>query len=190
MRTAGVLAHGLCDDRRRHQIGESIAAEQQRRVRLERIAQHVDEPGVVGLVPLRAYVAVHLVAPGMLHRVALGQFPRVLPLAHRRVIRCQFFDAPGTKLVQPCIAHVADDHVAVVDDGGREDAGHALLVRVQRRQAEDFVVGEPDRFAYAILDPARFALEPRPDQRERRVRGLLASRLSADAVDDQEDAAD
>jgi hypothetical protein len=75
-----------------------------------------------------------------------------------------------------------DDH----RDG--EDAGHALPLRSNRGEAVDFVVGERDRFSDPILDRPGLTLEARPHRRERRLGGLLPRRLTADAVDDDEDA--
>ena len=58
-----------------------------------------------------------------------------------------------------------------------------------RGQAVDFVVGDGDRLADAFVDRAGFALEPVAQHRQRHVRGFAAGGLTADAVDDREEAA-
>src|SRR6185437_11573977 len=75
-------------------------------------------------------------------------------------------------------------------DGDGEDARHASPVGGHRGEPEDLIVGEEDGLADAIFDAAGFALEPRAHERQRGFRGLLAGRLTADAVDDDEDAAE
>ena len=63
------------------------------------------------------------------------------------------------------------------DDRHREDAGHPLLIGMQRGEPVDLVVGQADRFAHAILDRACLTLEPRAQEPQRRFRRLIAGRL-------------
>ena len=96
---------------------------------------------------------------------------------------------PRAQLVQPRVADVPDHDVAVVDDGDGEHAGHALPLGPERREPVDFVVGEGNGLAHAILDRAGLALEARAQHRQRGLGRLLARRLAADAVDDDEETA-
>ena len=93
---------------------------------------------IVRLVRLGADVAVDLVAARMPHRLALGQLARVLALADRRMIARHLLDPAGAQLVQPRIADVTDDDVAVGDDGDGQHAGHALAIRRGARPAGGF----------------------------------------------------
>ena len=70
---AGESLDDLADRRRVDEVGQAVAAQQQRGVRLERRSEDVDELGIVRLVRLRPDVAIDLVAPRMPHRLALGQ---------------------------------------------------------------------------------------------------------------------
>src|SRR5205823_1056838 len=82
------------------QIGEAVAAEEERRIGLERRAEDVDELRVIRIVVFRSDVAIDLVATWMLHCVALGQLTRVLALADGRMIARQLFESPAAQLVQ------------------------------------------------------------------------------------------
>src|SRR6185436_2224134 len=97
-------------------ISQSITANEQCCVGLEWLPEDVDEVRIVRLVALGSDVAVDLVAAWMLHRIALGELPGVLAFADGRVIARQLVDPPGTQLVQPCIADVPDDDLAIPGD--------------------------------------------------------------------------
>ncbi len=122
----GILLDRLLDRRRVHQVGEAVAAQQERRILLERRAEDVDESGIVRPMGLGPDVAVHLVAPGMVHRVRFGDLPGIFTLADRRMILRQLLHPAVAQLVEPCVSDVTDHHVAVVHDRDRKDARHAL----------------------------------------------------------------
>ena len=73
----------------RHLIGEPVAAQEQRRVRLERHLAGEDRRRHLGAGRPRAEVLVDLVAARMPHRLGLGQRAAVLELADRRLIARQ-----------------------------------------------------------------------------------------------------
>ena len=114
---------------------------------------------------------------------------RVLALSDGRMIARDLHDFAAAQFVESGVAHVADGHAAVVDDGDRQHAAHALPLRAQRRAPMDFVVGDGDRFADAIVDRTGLALEPGAKHRDRGVGRLFARGVAAHAVDDEEDAA-
>ena len=64
-------------------VGQAVAAEQQRGMRLERDLVHVDEIRIAGFVPIRTNVPVHLVPPRVAHRLELGDLAGIFPLADR-----------------------------------------------------------------------------------------------------------
>jgi hypothetical protein len=84
---------------------------------------------------------------------------------------------------------VTGNRVSVVDHHDRQDARHAVPLRPRSRGAVDFVVRDRDRFPDAIDEGPGFPLESRPQHRQRDVSGLTTGGLSADAVDDHEQAA-
>ena len=96
---------------------------------------------------------------------------------------------PAPQLVEPRVADVADKRTAVAHDDRGEDAGHAVPLGPQARQAMDLVVRDRDRFAQPQRDRAGLALQPGPEHLHRGVGGLAAGRLAADAVDDHEEPA-
>ena len=75
--SVGDPAHG----RRRDKVRQSVAAEQERGIRLPGGFEDIDEVSVAGFVLFGSDVAVDLVATRMLHRLCLGDFARVLALA-------------------------------------------------------------------------------------------------------------
>ena len=70
--------------------------------------------GIVGLVALRADVAIHLVAPRVVHGFELGDFVRVLALADRRMVARDLLDAVAPDLVQPRVTDVPDDRARLL----------------------------------------------------------------------------
>ena len=186
------LARKAVDDvvhrRRVDQVGEAVAAEKQRGIRLERNLAHVDEVRIVRLVGVRTDVAIHLVAPRVVHRLELGELVGIFALANRRVIAGDFVDAIVPQLVQPRVADVADNRARLVHDHDREDARHAIPLRPQPGSAMDLVVRDRDGFPHPIDHRPRLPFQPRPHHCQRDVGGLSAGRVAADAVDDHEQA--
>ena len=113
---ASELGDRLADLGRRNRVGETVAAEQQRGVRLERRLVNVDEIEIRRVVLLRTDVAIHLVASRMSHRLELRELLRILALAHRRMIARDLGDRAAGDLVEPGVADVPDDRAAVLDD--------------------------------------------------------------------------
>ena len=172
--------------RRVDEIGQPVAAEEQRGVRLERDLARVDEVRIVGLVRVGSDIAIHLVAPRVVHRLELGELAGVFALADRRVIARDLVDAIRGELVQARVADVAHHGARVVDNNDGEDARHPVPLRPQDGGTVDLVVRDRDCLAHAIDSGAGPAFESRPHRRERDVGGLSAGRLAADTVDDQE----
>ena len=189
VRMAGVGPHHVGDLGRADRIGQSVAAEQQGRVLFERMTRDVDEIRIVGFVPFGTHVAVDLVAPRMLHRLALAQLPVVFALPHRRVIARQLLDVTAAELVKPRVAHMTDDDIAVGRHRDGEDARHPLPFGAARAEPVDLVVREGNGLANAILGRAGFPFQAGAHDAERRLRRGFAGRLPADPVDDDEDAA-
>jgi hypothetical protein len=189
VRTSRRPRHDLVDGRRIDEVRQAIAAEQQRRIRLEGHLVDIDEIRIRRIVPIRADVAVDLVAARVLHRVELGQLARVLALADRRMIAGDFLDAAVMKFVEPGVADVADDRAPVGDHDRGQHAGHAAPLGSETRQAVNLVVRDRDRFAQAPRDRSGLALEARPQHADGGIGRLAAGRLTADAVDDHEEPA-
>src|SRR5258707_11619346 len=84
---------------------------------------------------------------------------------------------------------MADGDAAVLDDGGREHAGHALPLGSGLRRLEDSVVGERDSFAKALFDGTGLPFQPGPDALHGDVGRLLAGFMAAHAIDDEEEPA-
>ena len=168
------------------EVRQSIAAEKQRRVRFERNLVRVDEVRIVGFVRVGPDVAIHLIAPRVVHRLELGELVGIFTLADRRVIARDLVDAFVPKLVQARVADMAHHGARLVDDDDGEDARHPVPLRPQDCGAMDLVVRDRDRFAHAIDERSRLALEPRPHRRQRDIGGSSAGRVAADAIDDQE----
>ena len=187
LRLAGKSPDYLVDRRRVDQVGQAVAAEQQRGVGLERDLLDVDEIGVGWFVRLRADVAIDLVPARVLHRVELGQLVRVLALANRRVIARDLRDEPATQLVEPGVADVANERAAVAQHDRREDAGHAVPFGPPARQTMDFVVCDRNRLAQTHRHRAGLAFQPGPEHLYRDIGRFAARRLPADAVDDHEE---
>ena len=125
----------------------------------------------------------------MPHRLELGELAGVLALADRRVVGRDLLDRPAAQLVEPRVADVADHRAVAVDHRDREHAGHAVPLGRERGLAVDLVVGEGDGVADAIRVGRRCRSQPRAHDVERRIGRPPAGGLSADAVDDDEDAA-
>ncbi len=188
-RISGVTFHRGANLGGRHLIAEPVAAQQQRAIRLEREALHLDEVGVVGRVLLAAHVAKHFVAPRMPHRIRFAQLAAVLALTHRRMIVRDLANFAAPHLVKPRIADVPGHRGAVLQHDQGEHAGHALPLRVGARRPQDFVVGHRDGLAYALLGSAGLALQARANALHRKRRRLFPRGLAADAIHHQEDAA-
>ena len=186
---SGPLRDHALNRRRVDDVGQAVAAQQQCRVRLEWHLLDFDEIGVVRLVRLRADIAIHLVAPRVVHRLELGDLPRILAFADRRVVSSHLVDEAVAEAVEPGVADVRDGGASLVDDGHREDAGHARPLRPQAGQPMNLVVGHRDGFAQPLRNRTGFPLQPGPEEGDRRVGRLAAGRLAADPVDDHEDAA-
>ena len=168
------------------EVRQSIAAEKQRLVRCERDLVRVDKVRIVGFVGVGPDVAIHLIAPRVVHRLELGELVGILTLADRRVIARHLVDAFVPELVQARVADMAHHGAHIVDNDDGQDARHPVPFRPQDCGAMDRVVRERDRFTHAIDKRSRLALEPRPHRRQRDIGGSSTGRVAADAVDDQE----
>jgi hypothetical protein len=60
----------------------------------------VDELRIIGTVLSRTHIAINLIPPGMLHGLALAEFPAFLPLAHGRVVPCKLANAAGPEDIE------------------------------------------------------------------------------------------
>src|SRR5688572_11524800 len=105
------------------------------------------------------------------------------------MITRHLFDASVADLVETGVADVSDRGHPVLDEGDREDAGHAFPLRAGGRQAMNLVVGDGNRFADALADRSGLALEPLAQHAQGDVGSLSAGGLPANAVDDDEQAA-
>src|SRR5688572_11908549 len=105
------------------------------------------------------------------------------------MIACDLLDVTVAGLVEPRITDMSDGSHVVLDHRDGEDAGHAVPFRAGGRQAVKLVVGQGDRLTYSLLNRTGLALEPLAQHAQRNVGGLAAGRLSADAVDDDEQTA-
>ncbi len=189
VRTARVIADDTKNSGRFDEIAQAIAAQQQRVAGTERDFMQIDELGIVRCVRLRANIAKDFVAPGMAHRMMLGNLVRVLALTNRRMVTRDLFDATVADFVETRVANVTDRRRPVLDNRDCENAGHAPPLRASGGQAMNFVVGNSDRFANAFANRARLALEALAQHAQGDVGCSSAGSLSADAVDDDEQAA-
>ena len=82
-RTARRPLDDLLDGGRVDQVREAIAAQEQCRVRFERNLVEVDETRIAGFVRVGTDIAIHLIPPGMVHRLELGDLMGILALANR-----------------------------------------------------------------------------------------------------------
>ena len=96
----GVALHQPRDARRGHQVAQAVAAQDQRRIRLEGDGADLDEVRVAGRMRLGAHIAIDLVAARVPHRLQLADVARVLPFAHRRMIPGDLGDPAAPQLVQ------------------------------------------------------------------------------------------
>ncbi len=103
------------------------------------------------------------------------------------MIARDFLDSAVPDLVQTSVADVSDHGRIVMNDGNGEHTSHAGPCGTQRGEAIDFVVGGSDGFTNPFGDRARLTLEPRAEDRDRRIRSLSTRGLSAHAVHDEED---
>src|SRR5258705_181849 len=100
-----------------------------------------------------------------------------------------FPDSGGRQLIEPRIADVADERTRAVKNEDRGDARHAVPFRPRAGEAMDFVVGDRESVANPDPNRPRLALEPSPHHPQGNVSRLSAGRLSAYAIDDDEQAA-
>jgi hypothetical protein len=189
VRLAGGRLHDLLNAIGRHQIGQPVAAEQQRGVGLHRNLTDVDEIGVNDRMRFRADVAIDLIATRVMHRINFGQFAGVLTFADGGVVRRQLLDPAAAKLVQARVSDVADHRAVAVDDCRRQHARHAVPFGAGGGLAMDLIVCAGDRIAQACRHRAVARGEFRAHHIQRRVGRPSARRLTADAIDDDEDAA-
>ena len=70
-----------------------------------------------------------------------------------------FLNFAWTQEVEARITDVADGDDVVFDQGNGEDAGHSHPFGFGEGEAQDFVVGERDGFAQALLGSAGLAFE-------------------------------
>src|SRR5689334_10218142 len=96
------------------------------------------------------------------------------------------FDAAIADLVESRVADMANRGRPILEDGNGEHACHALPLRASGSQAMNLVVCNRDRFANALANRAGLALESLAQHAERDVGSFSASRLPADAIDDDE----
>src|SRR5688572_19258817 len=125
----------------------------------------------------------------MAHGMELRDLVRVLAFADRRMVACDLLDVAVANLVEPRVTDMSDGGHVILDDHDGEDAGHAGPFRAGGRQAVNLVVGHGDCLTYALPNGSGLALEPLAQHAQRNVGGLAAGRLSADAVDDDEQTA-
>ena len=81
-------------------------------IRLESRVDEFDEILIQRVVRLASHIAKHFVPSWMLHRLDLGQFAAVFPIANRRVIVRQLGNPAGRELVEAAVAYVTDDQAA------------------------------------------------------------------------------
>ena len=177
----------VLDGGRGHHVGQSIRAQQQCVVVLERGLNDLHESFIVFVAILAADVPEHFVAPRMAHRFRLRYFAGVFPLPDRRMIVGQLLDAVRRDLVEPAVADMPDGDTPTDDERQREHARHAVAGRPFLRLPEDFVVGERDGLAHALGRRAERTRQTGQDFAARDGGGDLAGGLPADAVDDRED---
>jgi hypothetical protein len=92
------------------------------------------------------------------------------------------------ELVETRISNVADDRVAVLDDGNGEHACHAIPLEPRGGKTIDLVVGDRNGLADAIVSRTSLAFEASAQHGERDFRSFAAGGLSADTIDDHEQA--
>jgi hypothetical protein len=101
---------------------------------------------------------------------------------------CDLAQLPVGEFVEPRVADVTDRGLAALDDCGRHDAGHPLPLFTRLGAVEDLVIGERDGFVDALGGAAGLTPQARADNVEGDVGGLIAGGVTADTVDNDEDA--
>jgi hypothetical protein len=170
-------------------IGQSITADEQGAFGVEGDALDLDEVGVVRFVLLGADVAEDLIAARMAHGFSFADLAFIFALADGGMIVRDLANLAAAEMVETRIAHVADDGRSIVEHGHGEHAGHALPFGIGLRSFEDFIIGDGDGFADALFGGASLALKAGTEALDGNGRGFFAGSLTADAIDDEEDAA-
>ncbi len=125
----------------------------------------------------------------MLHRLRFSEFPPILPLPHRRVIVRYLRNLARPQQIQPRIPHMTHGHNIVLNQRDRQNAGHPVPVRARTRLPVDFVIRQRDRFPQPLFRTARLALQPLPQNLDRRFGRPLPRSMSPNAVDHRENSA-
>ena len=172
-----------------HQVAQPVAAQDERRVRFKRRSDNFNEIVVSRRVPVASHVAKNFVSTGVAHGLELIELTGIFAFADGRVIVGELLDRAGPQLVEPRIADVTDRDLAILDDGGGQDAGHSGPFRIGPREAVDLVVGERDRFAQPLLGRTGRPLESGTHLQQRGLGCNLPPGMATDTVDDDEDAA-
>ena len=136
-----------------------------------------------------ADVTKHLAAARMLHGVGLGNLLRIFTFTDRRVIVGELAQAVAGEFVQTAVADVADRQLILRQQRQRQHAGHARVCRRAFGLPQDFVVRQRDRFANALRRRADRPLEPLGDDVHGNRGGDFTGGMTADAIDDEKDAA-
>src|SRR5689334_20495290 len=97
-------------------------------------------------------------------------------------------NAVVSELIKACVADVSDRYTAVVYKSCGQDAGHSVPLRSRARQTIDFVIRLRDGFTDALNRQPGLPFESSAYYRESYVCSLAAGRLTANPIDDDEDA--
>src|SRR5690242_20650388 len=121
----------------------------------------------------------------MAHSLEFGNFLRVLPLAYRRMIPGDFFDA-FTEFVQACVADMTNRDSTFTNDSDCQHAGHAVPFRTRPRNPVNLIVRIRYCFADTLGNGLRLPFKPLSKSGQRDVGCFSTSGLAAYAVDHDE----
>jgi hypothetical protein len=124
----------------------------------------------------------------MPHRFELREFMGIFTFSDGGMVARDLLNAVLTELIKACVADVSDRCTAVVYKGCGQHAGHPAPLRSRAGETMDFVIRARDRFPDTLNRRSRLPFEPGSYYRQGYVCSLAAGRLTANAVNYDEDA--
>src|SRR5262249_35479124 len=112
----------------------------------------------------------------------------VLSFTDRGMVTGYLGDPTLPDLVEARIAHMPDYGRSVVEQDNGQDARHAAPFGMGARRPKNFIVGHRDGLRDTFRGASRLAFQAAANPGQRNLGRLLASSLTANAVDHDEDA--